>query len=691
MLPRNPDLPVRLACTLGLWGHLSAWALNVYQYDPAACDRFSAGWGTATLTPNTNAAFIGKDYDWSGVGWDDSLVTRGVALVSPGHVSCANHWHPAQNQTLSFWSTNLNQKVTLQYGTQSFGRGPADTEDWDLWIGTLVAPAPLPAGLTPYRLLDCAAERTAFKTNTIQYGRGSDGSSSPRIGRNRITGYATYDWGWQNIAYFNTTLTNPFEGKAEGGDSGSPIFVPWKHPVTGQPTLTLVGAHAGTSFHSFLPDPLFYPQINAMMDDTGYALRWLPSTIAGTWASASNTDFGRAANWSGSAPAATNYFLFDGAAAVTRAISLNGTSRSVRGLYFKSAPGNNGFTISPTGGETLTLGRGGIVNLDDSRQTFNVPLVAFSKIVTNSNYPTNIFSYSEPITIEGGSGGIDVTGSIHTGPTNGGLLAVDSSGDCGLGGAITGTGGLAKDGSGTLTLSSSGNTFPGGTFVHRGTLRVANAAGSATGSGSVTVRTNAALTGPGRIAGAVSIQNGGTLAPGDSLGTLTISNALTLTAGCLCHVEINAATGASDLVAGLTSVSYAGTLVVTNLAGTVTNGQPFQLFGAASFSGNFASITSNVPEATWVFNPTNGLLTASVAPSISTTPTNITVLRVEEQVMELSWSASHTGWELQTQTNSLAAGLGTNWVSVADSTTTNRVLVPLAPGTPAVFFRLRWP
>nr|MCU0772577.1 hypothetical protein [Verrucomicrobiota bacterium] len=124
--------------------------------------------------------------------------------------------------------------------------------------------------------------------------------------------------------------------------------------------------------------------------------------------------------------------------------------------------------------------------------------------------------------------------------------------------------------------------------------------------------------------------------------------------------------------------------------GTVTNGQPFQLFGAASFSGNFASITSNVPEATWIFNPTNGLLTASVAPSISTTPTNITVVRINDVNVELSWPASHAGWELQTQTNSLAAGLGTNWVTVAGSATTNRVLVPLAPGTQAVFFRLRF-
>jgi subtilisin family serine protease len=79
------------------------------------------------------------------------------------------------------------------------------------------------------------------------------------------------------------------------------------------------------------------------------------------------------------------------------------------------------------------------------------------------------------------------------------------------------------------------------------------------------------------------------------------------------------------------------------------------------------------------------------ASSVSTVPTNLTATVIGGAALDLSWPASHTGWELQTQTNSLAAGLGTNWVTVAGSATTNRVLVPLAPGTPAVFFRLRWP
>jgi hypothetical protein len=48
-----------------------------------------------------------------------------------------------------------------------------------------------------------------------------------------------------------------------------------------------------------------------------------------------------------------------------------------------------------------------------------------------------------------------------------------------------------------------------------------------------------------------------------------------------------------------------------------------------------------------------------------------------------------TGWQLQSQTNSLAAGgLGTNWVNVAGSAQTNRVPLTMNPANGAVFFRL---
>ena len=59
--------------------------------------------------------------------------------------------------------------------------------------------------------------------------------------------------------------------------------------------------------------------------------------------------------------------------------------------------------------------------------------------------------------------------------------------------------------------------------------------------------------------------------------------------------------------------------------------------------------------------------------------------------LQISWPADHTGWQLQSQTNNLGVGLGTNWVNVSASTQTNQMTVPLSGTDDAVFFRLLRP
>ena len=60
--------------------------------------------------------------------------------------------------------------------------------------------------------------------------------------------------------------------------------------------------------------------------------------------------------------------------------------------------------------------------------------------------------------------------------------------------------------------------------------------------------------------------------------------------------------------------------------------------------------------------------------------------------MEFSWPATHLGWRLETQTNSLATGLGTNWFNVQDSANTNWMALPFSSDASiSVFFRLVYP
>lgn len=77
-----------------------------------------------------------------------------------------------------------------------------------------------------------------------------------------------------------------------------------------------------------------------------------------------------------------------------------------------------------------------------------------------------------------------------------------------------------------------------------------------------------------------------------------------------------------------------------------------------------------------------------MAPPPATDPTNITCT-VNGDTLALSWPADHIGWQLQVQTNALGIGLGTNWVDVAGSITTNQMRLPMTNG--CAFYRLADP
>jgi len=79
-----------------------------------------------------------------------------------------------------------------------------------------------------------------------------------------------------------------------------------------------------------------------------------------------------------------------------------------------------------------------------------------------------------------------------------------------------------------------------------------------------------------------------------------------------------------------------------------------------------------------------------VGPPVATNPTNI-VVNVSSGNVVLSWPADHIGWHLQTQTNTLDKGLGTNWVDVPDTSTTNGFANSMNSTNAAVFYRLVYP
>lgn len=280
----------------------------------------------------------------------------------------------------------------------------------------------------------------------------------------------------------------------------------------------------------------------------------------------------------------------------------------------------------------------------------------------------------------GNTGSIDLGGGTRVFSVGNGLADVDVSVDVPI---ING--GLTKSGAGTMRLTAP-SSYSGGTTVSVGRLLVNNVTGSGTGSGSVTVNSGI-LGGTGVIAGAVSVLAGGTIAPGTSIGALTINNSLTLSG--VTAMELDATTRTNDLIRGLTSVTYGGTLALSNLSGTITASSAFKLFNANSYGGAFTSITPASPGPGLAWN-TNALTIDGTLRVLNTAPTSI-ASTASGNVVTLAWPADHTGWRLQFQTNSASVGLSTNWVDVPNSVATNRITFTVDPTISCAFYRLVYP
>jgi fibronectin-binding autotransporter adhesin len=171
----------------------------------------------------------------------------------------------------------------------------------------------------------------------------------------------------------------------------------------------------------------------------------------------------------------------------------------------------------------------------------------------------------------------------------------------------TGTLALTKTGSGTQTLTG-GSTFSGGTLINAGTLSVNNALGSATGSGSVTVANTGTLAGSngsgglgsllGTIVGPVTVQNGGRISPGNSIGTLRLTT-LTLDAGGIMDLEITS-TASTDriLIDGVFSLNDASIINVLPLSLiTLNDGDVFNLLDWQSLAATTFDVGTNLRQS----------------------------------------------------------------------------------------------
>jgi autotransporter-associated beta strand protein len=281
---------------------------------------------------------------------------------------------------------------------------------------------------------------------------------------------------------------------------------------------------------------------------------------------------------------------------------------------------------------------------------------------------TNDLTFSGPFTLNGN----DATGT----QTNR-IIQINNTALTTISGVISGTDfGLTKTGTGTLALTGN-NTYTGRTSVSNGTLRV-----NGTVAGAVLVAANSTLGGSGTINGDTTIVASGNLAPGNSIGTLTINNNLTL-AGNL-GIEVNRSGFASDkaIVSGTLANTGTGTVTVTNIGATLIAGDTFALFNKAVANGNALTVTGG--GAVW----TNNLAvdgTIAVVTPISSTPTNLSY-SVTGNSLTLSWPLSHLTWTLQS--NSVSVASSSSWFAVPNTANATQFVITVDPTKSNVFYRL---
>jgi len=173
-----------------------------------------------------------------------------------------------------------------------------------------------------------------------------------------------------------------------------------------------------------------------------------------------------------------------------------------------------------------------------------------------------------------------------------------------LNGPLSGAGGLLKDGTGALILNGT-NTFGGEVTVNAGTLG-----------------------GNGVIAASVLIDAPATLAPGTSIGVLTVNSDVALAGTTLMEVSRSGSTWTNDrLVTTAGTITCGGALVVTNI-GQPLVGEVFDLFDGA-MTGTFDSVFLPPLAVGLVWDTSNLYVDGTIAvvgpPTIVTAPVSQTV------------------------------------------------------------------
>ena len=351
-------------------------------------------------------------------------------------------------------------------------------------------------------------------------------------------------------------------------------------------------------------------------------------------------------------------------------------------------------------------------------------------------------------TVAGGT--LIVNGSLPVGSTSGNVAV--NGGQIGGMGSINGNVSVAagaavspsaRNGTNTSQLAISGNLALAGNLIFNVNKSLAqandvvNVGGSAvnSGSGLVTLTNN----GPALVVGdtftvisqfgsPLALANGGALTINPVVrglvgqyvtwtnnlavdGTIKVLSVAPLgTNATLLSLALNPADNLTPTFATNVFVYYATNAFGITPTVTVTNAN-LTASNALVVNGVFSQVlTSGVPSLTLTnlglgaTNVLKVLVTAQDTVTTNLVTINLTQLALLVNTnsfvitnsfsagnLNLSWPTDRKGWRLQTQTNSLGAGLSHTWYDWPNSTNLTGVSLPLNPANPTVFFRMVYP
>jgi autotransporter-associated beta strand protein len=290
-------------------------------------------------------------------------------------------------------------------------------------------------------------------------------------------------------------------------------------------------------------------------------------------------------------------------------IVLNNTGNDFSGNVFMNSAGTISVPMVGPGGSASPLGKGTTITFNDT--------LGPRLLYTGAGETTDrVLAMSTSAKLEqAGTGLLKFTANITGTGTKTLTLQGSTSGIGELAGSIPSGTSVVKAGTGTWILSGA-NAYAGTTIINGGTL-LANTAGptnSATGTGAVTVNDTGTLGGTGRVGGSVTVNTGGTLAPGASIGTLSVGGSVTFASG-----TGTIPTLATELQTAPTPT--AGTdndlLAITGTL-TLTNADRLNLIIADDIAGPATYTIATFASQTGTFDSVevNGMATQSSNPSL---------------------------------------------------------------------------